>query len=209
METPPSDPRENGPTDIAIVPEALQVDDGDEATPQSRVMREIVGAKIDLTSLDEFYKMTPKELKLSTLERFHTRRDKNALSLLASRHNVVVDEAFTLKMGAGQIRMDTTSSKIDYHLTVGNCLGLSPLLPNARSDPRFTFEMDVKGNIREFKGKHAMLGFDLAGRMLYIGKCRGEDVFLAMAPNEFLEGHYQPTRAGYSTGKSQMTRRHY
>ena len=204
-----SDDGDKSPTDISIVPQALQVDKDDTPTLQSEVMREIVGAKMDLPSTEAFYKMSPMELKLSRLEEYYNKKDKNALALLATRHNVVIDPDFTLKMGVGQIRMDTTSSMIDYHLTVGNCLGLSPLLPNTQSDLLFCFDLDLRGQIREFKGKNAMLGFDPAGMMLYIGKCRSEDVFLAMAPNEFFEGHYQPKRAGFSSGSPQMAKRHY
>jgi hypothetical protein len=69
--------------------------------------------------------------------------------------------------------------------------------------------MDVHKRYREFKGKNAMLGFDPAGKMLYLSCCRNEDIFLAMAPNCFLQGHFTPTRAGYSTGKSNMSLRHY
>jgi hypothetical protein len=73
--------------------------------------------------------------------------------------------------------------------------------------------MDLHQPYREFKGKNVMLGFDPTGRMLYIGRCRicsrNEDVFLAMAPNQFLEGHFTPTRAGYSKGSSVMSTRHY
>ena len=153
--------------------------------------------------------MQPRELKLSRLKEFYTKKDKNVVSLLAARRKVVIDEEFLLKMGVGQILMETDSSMIDYHLTVGNRLGFSPLLPNVQSDPQFSFELNLKGQIREFKGKNAMLGFDPAGRMLYVGRCRNEDVFLAMAPNQFLKGYYRPTRAGYSTGSSQMSKRHY
>jgi hypothetical protein len=136
-------------------------------------------------------------------------RDSNVLSLLATRHRVRIDEDYTLKMGIGKIIMDTSSSMIDYQLTVGNCLGLSPLLPNARSDHQFCLTMDLHMQYRDFKGKNAMLGFDATGRMLFIGRCRNEDVFLAMAPNEFLEGHFTPTRAGYSKGSTVMSTRHY
>jgi hypothetical protein len=203
------DAREKCPTDISIIPEALAVDEGDKRTPQSEVMKEIIATKLRLPSTEAFYNMSPKELKLSRLKEFYKKKDKNAVALLASRHRVSIDEDFTLKKGAGQICMDTKSSMIDYHLTVGKCLGFSPLLPNVQSDPQFCFELDLKSPTREFKGKNAMLGFDPAGRMLYLGRCRNEDVFLAMAPNEFLEGHFRPTRAGYSTGSSQMARRHY
>lgn len=199
----------NRPTDIAAIPNVLAVDEDDTPTPQSDIMKEIIGTTLYLRSAEAFYNMQPRELKLSRLKEFYTKKDKNVVSLLAARRKVVIDEEFLLKMGVGQILMETDSSMIDYHLTVGNRLGFSPLLPNVQSDPQFSFELNLKGQIREFKGKNAMLGFDPAGRMLYVGRCRNEDVFLAMAPNQFLKGYYRPTRAGYSTGSSQMSKRHY
>ena len=45
--------------------------------------------------------------------------------------------------------------------------------------------------------------------MLYIGQHRSEDIFLAMATNDFLSGHYQHCAAGYSSGPSVMSQRHY
>jgi hypothetical protein len=54
-----------------------------------------------------------------------------------------------------------------------------------------------------------MLGFDPAGRMLYIGQCNNEDIFLAMAPNAFLNGYITPSPAGRSSGTSTMSARHY
>jgi hypothetical protein len=195
--------------DIAAIPDELAMDKEDARTPQSHVMQEINGASQDLPNAFQFYNTDPRVLKLSRLRDFYTKNDKAVVSFLSTRRKIVVDDQYTLKMGAGQIRMNTKSSFIDYHLTVGNCLGLSPLLPNLLSDPQFCLELDLKKQYREFKGKNAMLGFDPAGRMLYIGRCRNEDVFLAMAPHELLEDHFQPTRAGYSTGSSQMSKRHY
>lgn len=54
-----------------------------------------------------------------------------------------------------------------------------------------------------------MLGFDPAGRMLYIGQCNNEDIFLAMAPNAFLNGYITPSPAGRSSGTSTMSACHY
>jgi hypothetical protein len=153
--------------------------------------------------------MRPRPIKLSKLKAFYDNKDTNVLSLLATRHEVVIDDGFRLKMGAGQIRMNTRSSMIDYHLTVANCVGFSPLLPNLLADHHFCFDLNLKLPIKDFKVKNAMLGFDPAGCMLYLGHCRNEDVFLAMVPNEFLQGHFTPTRPGYSTGSSVMSRRHY
>jgi hypothetical protein len=98
---------------------------------------------------------------------------------------------------------------IDYLLTVGNCMGFSPLLPNAVSYHRFSFDMDLNKAYISFKGKHAMLGFDPAGSMLFIGRCNNEDVFLAMAPNQFLRGHIRPSPPGHSSASPLMSKRHY
>ena len=59
---------------------------------------------------------------------------------------------------------------IDYHLTVTNLVRFLSILPNAESSHTFEFEMDLKKLYRDFKGKHAMLGFDPTGRMLYVGR---------------------------------------
>ena len=208
----PSDSRPSQnklPTDISEIPEALAVDQDDIPTPQSDLLKEIIGSTFFLPSAQEFYNMNTKQLNLSKLRDLYERKDESAVSLLSSRHEIHIDDSLLLKMGTGQICMNTRSSMIDYHLTVGNCLGFSPLLPNVLSDHQFCFDMNLKMPIKDFKCKNAMLGFDPAGRMLFLGRCRNEDVFLAMAPNEFLQGHYTPTRAGYSTGPTVMSRRHY
>lgn len=198
------------PTDIAEIPDLLTVDP-DEVTPQSKALDEIIATSLSEANIvDQFFEMRPpRPLMLSRLKTFYDNSDHNVLSLLSARRNIEIDEQFKLEMGTGRIKMETNSSMIDYQLTVGNRLGFSPLLPNARSDPQFCFQMDLQKPYREFKGKNAMLGFDPAGRMTFVGRCRNEDVFLAMVPNNFLDDHTIPTRAGYTTGKSSMPTRHY
>ena len=197
-------------TDIAPIPDCLAVDGDDVITPQATILKEIIGNRlIDPSNDDKFIRTTARTVKLSKLKAFYENEDDNVLSLLGRRHNIKIDEEYTLKMGVGKIYMETGTSMIDFHLTVGGCLGFSPLLPNARSDHQFCLHLDLHKQYRDFKGKNAMLGFDPTGRMLYIGRCRNEDVFLAMAPNQFLKGHFAPTRAGYSKGTSVMSTRHY
>lgn len=54
-----------------------------------------------------------------------------------------------------------------------------------------------------------MLGFDPAGAMLYLGRSNDEDVFLAMAPNDFLRRRTEPCPPGHSSGSPLMSKRHY
>src|SRR6202007_637888 len=105
--------------------------------------------------------------------------------------------------------MDTKTSMIDYQLTVGKEMGLSALLPNRQGDHGFYFGLDLQKPTKAFKGKHGMLGFDPAGRMLYIGTQGREDVFLAMAPRGFFKRGFATCAPGFATGSGTMSTRHY
>lgn len=178
-------------------------------------MKAIIGTAANPSSysIQRFMEMPVRELKLSTLESFFSNRDERVLHFLAAsdgcRRTIAIDQKFLLKSNSGKILMDTSLCTIDYHLTVANCIGFSPLLPNMASNHLFSFKMDLHKPFKEFRGKHAMLGFDPAGCMLYIGQCNNEDVFLAMAPNTFLDGYLPPLPAGSSSGTSTMSPRHY
>lgn len=199
------------PTDLAVVPDGLAAYPHD-AVQQSSILREIVEAPLSNDILeDRFNEMYPKRLKLSKLEASYLRGDKTCINRLSVRNRIEIDDRYIIPHGKGRISVKTSDSKIDYHLTVANCIGFGSLLPNSNSNHQFSFELDLLKPHRSFKGKHAMLGFDPTGSMLYIGRAYDEDVFLAMAPNGFV---YR--RAGWSPGPRTpssssplMRRRHY
>jgi hypothetical protein len=198
-----------GPVDIAIIPDMLAAD-SDDRLNQSEILEKIIGTTLFAPeSIDAFNDKPVHRLKLSALKRFYEDGDKSILNILSSRHVIDIDDRFRLKAGDGYISMATDKTVLDYHLTVSNCIGFAPLLPNAASSHRFFFDMDLKQPYREFKGKHAMVGFDTKGMMLYLGQAMNEDVFLAMAPNRFLSGRWDLCAPGFSTGSSIMSRRHY
>ena len=196
------------PSDVTNIPEEFETDP-DDRLDQAEVMKEInAGTPYDDANNDAFNAMQPKTLKLSTLKRFFDDENEAAVKTLERRNKIHIDKEFKVKFGAGKIKMDTTKTTLDYHLTVANGIGLGSLIPTS-SSTRYSFQLDLKKPYREFKGKHAMTGFDTKGKMLYIGQCANEDVFLAMAPNELLSGQSQMCAAGHSTGRSTMTTRHY
>jgi hypothetical protein len=159
--------------------------------------------------LQRFNAKTVYSVSLSRLRAAHDRQDGSIVDILSRRHIIDIDECYLMPTGQGQIHMDTKVSMIDYHLTVGRSIGLAPIVPNSLSTHRFTFDLDLQKPHRFFKGKHAMLGFDPNGCMLYIGRAMHEDVFLAMAPNEFLRGRSKTCPPGFSSGSPLMSRRHY
>lgn len=201
--------RLNDPTDLSTVPEDLEAEPQD-AVDQSTILTGIVGtSRYEDTSEARFYAMPVNPVSLSKLKQLYEKKDKKAVDLLSGRHTVSIDDDLRIPLGTGRVNMNTDVTKIDYHLTVANGIGFSSILPNVRSDHRFSLDLNLKRATFAFKGKHAMLGFDPTGSMLFIGQCHGEDVFLAMAPNEFLRGHVGPFPPGRSSGSSVMSKRHY
>lgn len=197
------------PTDISRIPDDLAVD-GEEAVSQSKILDEIVGARlVNPGRDDEFNNKRVTSVKLSLLKQMYEEEDDTAVNLLSGRHKIELDDDFVVPVGTGGLRMNTDVTMLDYQLTVGRCIGFSPLLPNSAGAHWFSFNMDLKKPHKDFKGKNGMVGFDPKGRMLYIGSATNEDVFLAMAPNEFISGDCEACRPGHSTGPSLMTRRHY
>jgi hypothetical protein len=184
--------------------------DLDERLDQAEVLREIIENPLpDVGVFDAFNAMKMRPVKLSTLQRFYEDDNNMVLNILSRRHTIAIDEDFRVRAGTGRMKLFTEKCTIDYHLTVANSIGMGSLLPNAANSPWFCLQLNLKMPYRNFKGKHAMVGFDTKGRMLYIGQCRNEDVFLAMAPNEFCSGNYEPCAAGFSSGLSTMSKRHY
>lgn len=202
--SPPNSPTQ-GPTDITEIPDIFGSDEGDQQQ-QDELLNEITGNA--LANIDKFDDLKRNTLKLSLLKKAFNKKDERILNFLSYRWAVEVDDEFCHQVGAGKVMMDTNETMLDYHLTVANCLGFSALLPNAVTSIRFSFEMDLKKHYREFKGKHGMVGFDTRGRMLYVGKCMNEDVFLAMAPKSVVTGETEACHAGHSSGSTQMSRRH-
>jgi hypothetical protein len=199
----------SGLPDIAPVAEAHVAEPG-ERMEQFEVLNHINATTInDPAEIDAFNQKRVYNLKLSHLRRFYENRDPNVLNLLQRRNRVVIDNNLLLTFGQGQILMNTKKTMLDYQLTVANCMGFATLLPNAANAHWFFFNMDLQKPYKEFRGKHAMVGFDTKGRLLYLGRSKNEDVYLAMAPTEFLLANFVPCHAGYSTGSSTMSQRHY
>ena len=195
--------------DIAPVADVHLAELGDHVE-QSRVLENIITSPLhDPANADPFTEKAVHKLRLSRLQRQYEEEDPAVIDVLSNRHKISIDKKYKLEFGTGEILMDTSQSMIDYQLVVANAIGIDILLPNVENDHRFNFEMNLKCPQKQFKGKYGMVGFDTKGCMLFIGRANNEEVYLAMAPNEFLLGHYEVTPAGHSSGSSTMSRRHY
>jgi hypothetical protein len=196
-------------SNISIIPDMLVPEPGDHVV-QSELLQHIIGTTLsDPANIDDFNNRKVYKIRLSTLKEFYDEKDGRVLSYLPGRHTIHIDSKYRLELGTGQISMDTSTTMLDFQLTVAKQMGFGPLLPNAANAHMFSFDMDLKRATHQFHGKHSMIGFDTKGSILYIGQAMNVDVYLAMAPNAFLNGSAPACHAGYSTGPSTMTTRHY
>jgi hypothetical protein len=137
------DEEEREPMDISRIPDAF-IADRNDATKQATVLEEIIGTTlVDPGDVDEFdYKMV-KKLKLSVLKRRYERGERGVVDLLSERHKILIDKEFKLPISSAEIRMNADVMMLDYHIMVGNCIGLGALLPASEVE-RFCFEMDLQ-----------------------------------------------------------------
>lgn len=192
------------------IPKGLIISDPDEQLSQSQILREIVGNTMENAArIDDFNQRPVQDVRLKELKNLAEKEKDTAIKLLNHRNRIVIDEEFLLPIGEGKLALETETTMLDYLLMVGNGIGLSAMLPKRTTVVEFSFDVDLRRPRRAFGGKHGMVGFDTKGRMLYVGKCRSESVFIAMAPKTFARRRDQRCAAGYSSGASQMPRRHY
>ena len=156
-------------SDVSRIPDILIPEPGDHVV-QSELLKHIVGTTLsDPAIIDDFNNRRVYRMKLSTLKTCYNKKDDYILSYLPARHAIHMDSKFHLELGTGQISMDTSTTMLDFQLTVANQMGFRPLLPNAANAHMFSFNMDLKRPTKEFHGKHSMIGFDIKGSILYIG----------------------------------------
>ena len=73
-------------------------------------------------------------------------------------------------------------------LTVPRDTGCGAILPNRDVGHNWVWEVNFEQRHRQWTTKYGRLGFCHEGRMLLLGKAGGENVWCAMAPNEFFHG---------------------
>jgi hypothetical protein len=98
---------------------------------------------------------------------------------------------------------------LDYLLLVSDKIGLHAILPNTRNVPDYTFKMQLDQPYRTFRTKHAALGFDPKGSMLFVGFQNNEHVWIAMAPRANLRRTGDEVPTGTCSGSTRMKTRHY
>lgn len=148
-------------------------------------------------------------VNLSDLERNYTKqRTSAACSMLSHRTRILIDPHLMVQPAEDQLVWSSERSAIDFMLCVGDRIGFDAVIP-METNRLWTVCISLRSPYRDFKCKYGCLGFDPAGRMLHLGQRDGEDIWLGMLPQSFLDGYDEDLPAAYSSGDTRMTARHY
>lgn len=131
-------------------------------------------------ALEDYRNTRTSTVKLSTL-RDHYNNDNlvAAINLLRGRRRLHIDSNLTMPYNHPQLKYSSDQHFLDYLLVVPTGPGLDAILPNLKHDAHYEFRLDLSRPHWRFRVDPAPLGFDPAGRMMYIGEYRQEAVFLA------------------------------
>ena len=98
---------------------------------------------------------------------------------------------------------------LDLMVAVSSGLGLGAAIPNVTHDHTFHLMVNLKVRRRLFRVNHVKLGFDPTGRMLHVGKCRTEDVWLAMCPVDLITGNSDEEGVQRGFANTALSEPHY
>jgi hypothetical protein len=181
--------------------------------PDSIDQQEVYDSVCDLPGPEptaNAYSLLPKrDITLSSMLSSYARKDENrALAHLHQRCRLTIDNQFLVDADDPNFCFSANKSFVDFFMIIGQASGLDVFIPR-HPHPTFTLTLDLRLPIKEFKAKYGILGFDPAAAILYIGSTSAEDLWLALAPNDYFDGISQPFRLDQGHKDTRMSARHY
>ncbi|KAI5981072.1 hypothetical protein EDD15DRAFT_2204624 [Pisolithus albus] len=177
------------PFDVTEVPQQLEAVDGHHQADVNVSLYENDGA-YGQDHVDKFKASAVKAIRLSTLRYMHeNKRAMSAISLLKRRHRLEVDGEYVVNIHGANVVARVAPHYLDFVLYVGSRRGLDAALPNVDVDHTWSAKLKLNLGYRQWpESRQGALGFDPKGRMMYVGNRLEEQLWIAMLPNEYLEG---------------------
>ncbi|KAI5982236.1 hypothetical protein EDD15DRAFT_2203089 [Pisolithus albus] len=105
------------------------------------------------------------------------------------RHRLEVDGEYVVNIHGANVVARVAPHYLDFVLYVGSRRGLDAALPNVDVDHTWSAKLKLNLGYRQWpESRQGALGFDPKGRMMYVGNRLEEQLWIAMLPNEYLEG---------------------
>lgn len=175
---------------------------------QDDILRVLFSGQSDMDdAIGNFHNLTPRKIALSQMRRLHsTKAIIKPMAMLSARNKIVIDPEFITDPLDPNLAWFLNKVYLDFYLAVPRDIGFATILPYSEdAGVGYTFDLHLHQPHRKWKVKHGDIGFNPTGRMLYIGRCRDEEVWFAAAPLGFGDevGDIGPF------GDSRMSTTHY
>jgi hypothetical protein len=179
----------------------------DDPVAQEDVYNAMVEMAAENTAM-KFKTARRDRIGLSELKDIYDKQNKQAaLQLLTGRHQLVIESDYLIPGDSKTLAwLGMNKGALDFIFCVPAKPGMAALLPNPPIGTSREWEVDFSRPQKQFKAKHAFLGFDPAKSMLYMGRCAEGEVWGAWAPAEmFYDDHYEPTQTGACSGDTRLS----
>ena len=104
-----------------------------------------------------------------------------ATRLLTTPQRVAVDAQFTIPSSSPDVAFASKVAYVDALTIVPNSVGLDALLPAFPPDQGYMLQLHFGHRSKLLRGKSTKLGFNPKESLLWIGRCRRDDVWLGLA----------------------------
>jgi hypothetical protein len=160
--------------------------------------------------IDGYEQLPRLDVNLSNLRNVYERKDTNrAIRLLHRRSNLVIDESYLVDSDDPTYCFSCSKSFLDFILIVGSGVGIDMFIPNMATNHQYAISLNLQLQIKPFKAKYGTLGFNPSGAMWCLGQTPSEDLWLAMAPNEYFENNGTDFRMSEKHGDTHLSRVHF
>jgi hypothetical protein len=196
------------PFDLDSLEDALI---GEDSPDQNEVLLRLNQYADPTTQADIDYNDLPiSNISLVKLQRiFEEKKVAAALSNLKKRLNIEINPILREKPTDPLLCWNASGHFLDFLLIVPSVAGMQAVLPNLDHDNRYCFKINFSRQFVEWRSHFGKLGFDPNGRMLHIGQWNTDSIWMAWVPNSFFEKDSADVPAGYKTGSSLLSKKHY
>lgn len=169
------------PFDQTSVPATLEVDD--PVSPSALIRHVCDDAGNSDHSQAEYDQLPVSRLSMSSCRRmYEQKRERAAITTLQKKMKLYLDDNMQVSPDSPDVVFFADSHFLDYMMCIPLTMGFDAIIPSLPTR-RHTFNLTFARRHWEFPQADKLdLGFDPSGRMMCIGTCENEDVWLAMVP---------------------------
>jgi hypothetical protein len=147
---------------------------------------------------------------LSNLREIYALKDtRKALAVFKTINDLRIDPAYTVDTDDPNSFFSHKDSFLDFLLVVGADTGIDVWIPNRGTDHLFAINLNLRLQLKEFRSKNGILGFNPSGAMLCLAQNPSEDMWIGFAKQDDLDEAGDPFQLDQKHGDTRLSRQHY